>query len=124
MSVLDKPRIAARVDLLDADPLDFWDKGMLYALDIVEREIQDLVSRGKRITAESVLEILAKERKDIHREALHSFYLRSGPIEAELSPERNAKQSAPAENHVAQERTAQDRKEEFLMRAARAGQRR
>ena len=94
MSALDKTRIAARIDLLDADPLDFWDKGMLYALDIVEREVQDLLSRGKRVTAESVLEILTRERQDIHREALHSFYLGSGPAEAELSA-RNTKRSSP-----------------------------
>lgn len=52
---------------------------MLYAFDVIEAQLLDLLSRGKVLTVEAVQEVLAKEREIVSSADLHSFYLMTAP---------------------------------------------
>lgn len=68
-------RIAARLQYLDDDPLDFWDYGMLCAFEIVEVRIRELIKGGReRIKLSDLLKIVAAEQQIVQSEGLHSFY--------------------------------------------------
>ena len=58
-----RARIAARLQFLDDDPLDFWDYGMLCAFEIVEARIQEMIKEGReRMKLSDLLKIVVAER--------------------------------------------------------------
>jgi hypothetical protein len=67
-------RVAARLECLDDDPLEFFDFGMHCGFDLAEAELLDLLRKGEVLTAELVREVFAKERETVHSADLHSFY--------------------------------------------------
>jgi hypothetical protein len=59
---------------------------MIYAFDVIEAQLIDLLNQEKILTAETVLQILSKEREIVCSDDLHSFYLRSGVAAEPTSP--------------------------------------
>lgn len=91
-SIRSNTRCAARLACLEDDPLDFWDYGMLYAFDVAEAQLLDLLSQGKVLTAKTVLQVFSKERETVYSEELHSFYLPNGvAAEPAVLPVRDPK---------------------------------
>jgi hypothetical protein len=65
-------RVAARLEFLEEDPLDFWDFGMVFAFDVVARKLQDLPGRDQVVTAATVLKLVAEEREAVIGCELHT----------------------------------------------------
>jgi hypothetical protein len=69
-------RIAARLECLNDDPLDFFDYGMLYAFEITEARVRSLASKPRElVTVTDVLKIIAEERESVNLGGLHSFFM-------------------------------------------------
>jgi hypothetical protein len=69
----DSVRVAAPQTCGEAEPLEFWDFGMLCAFDLIRREIKKRQKRGERVGAKEVLQIIAQERETVTSQSLHSF---------------------------------------------------
>jgi hypothetical protein len=68
-------RIAARLQYLDDDPLDFWDYGMLCAFEIIEGRIREMIKGNRELVRlKDVLKIIAVEQRIVESESLHFFY--------------------------------------------------
>ncbi len=102
-SVVDDPgartslcaRIAARLQYLEDDPLDFWDYGMLCAFEIIEARIREMIKGGReRIKLSDVLKIVAAEQRIVQSESLHFSYQVSEPTDVE----QNRSRSTPSQN--------------------------
>ena len=82
-----RARIAARLQFLDDDPLDFWDYGMLCAFEIIEARIQEMIKEGReRMKLSDLLKIVVAEQQIIQSESLHFFYQVSKPTDVEQNP--------------------------------------
>jgi hypothetical protein len=67
-------RIAARLQYLDDDPLDFWDYGMLCAFEIIEGRIREMTKEGRELVSlKDVLKVIAVEQRIVESESLHFF---------------------------------------------------
>ena len=67
-------RIAARLQYLDDDPLDFWDYGMLCAFEIIEGKIREMIKESRELVRrKDVLKIIAVEQRIVESESLHFF---------------------------------------------------
>jgi hypothetical protein len=80
-------RVAARAECVEAEALDFWDYGMLYAFDIIERRLLELANFQPAIPVADVLRILTDERQHIYSEDLYAVYLAN--CESEKTPLAN-----------------------------------
>ncbi|MBV9267831.1 MAG: hypothetical protein JO061_16810 [Acidobacteriaceae bacterium] len=88
-------RIAARLQYLEDDPLDFWDYGMLCAFEIIEARIREMIEGGReRIRLSDVLKIVAAEQRIVESESLHSSYQVSEPTDVE----QNRSRGTPSQN--------------------------
>jgi hypothetical protein len=74
-------RIAARLECLDADPLEWWDGGMLCALSFIEHTIESLgrQHQDKYLKVEDVQAMIAAVRQPVIMHCLHGFYLPGKP---------------------------------------------
>jgi hypothetical protein len=66
-------RLAFLRDIVDEDPLEWCDFGMLCALDLVEREIVNRKTENRHLEIEDVLEIIAAERENVTSQSLHEI---------------------------------------------------
>jgi hypothetical protein len=106
MSTRIDTRIAARLQFLDDDPLDYWDYGMLYAFDVIEAKVQELVNRRELLTVAGVLRIIDEQRAHVQAEDLHAVHVASGPPQETIQFEnRECKWQKPkAKNKIARSR--------------------
>lgn len=66
-------RVAARLQFLEDDPLDFWDFGMIFAFDLIAQRLQELAGVNQIVTVGAVAKLLAEEREVVVSRELHSF---------------------------------------------------
>ena len=88
-------RIAARLQYLEDDPLDFWDYGMLCAFEIIEKRIREMIQGGReRISLSDVLKIVVAEKRIVESESLHFFY----QMPEQTHVKENRSRSMPSQN--------------------------
>ena len=66
-------RVAARLEFLEEDPLEFWDFGMIFGFDLIAQRLQELAGVNQIVTVSAVAKLLAEEREAVVSRELHSF---------------------------------------------------
>ena len=91
-------RVAARLEFLEDDPLEFWDFGMVFALEVIARRLQELASIQQTVTVADMLQIIAEEREDVLSKELHVFCSMTKPLQRAPRVERAAHMAAARSN--------------------------
>jgi hypothetical protein len=66
-------RVAARLEFLEEDPLEFWDFGMIFGFDLIAQRLQELAGVNQIVTINTVAKLLAEERELVVSRELHNF---------------------------------------------------
>jgi hypothetical protein len=66
-------RVAARLQFLEEDPLEFWDFGMIFAFDVIAQKLQKIAGVNQIVTVNTVAKLLAEEREAVVSRELHNF---------------------------------------------------
>ncbi len=67
-------RVAARLEFLEEDPLEFWDFGMIFAFDVIAQRLQEMAGVSQVVTVSMISKLLAEERRVVVSRELHAFF--------------------------------------------------